>query len=49
MSELSTRKRMAVGVFIAVGLVILLGTVFTIGGQHKTFLPQNSTFLRNPP
>jgi len=37
MSELSTRKRMAVGVFIAVGLVILLGTVFTIGGQHKTF------------
>jgi phospholipid/cholesterol/gamma-HCH transport system substrate-binding protein len=37
MSEVSTRKQVAVGIFIAIGLVILLATVFTIGGQRKTF------------
>ncbi|MBS1605570.1 MAG: MCE family protein [Bacteroidetes bacterium] len=37
MSEVSTRKRVAVGVFIAIGLVILVATVFAIGNQHKTF------------
>jgi phospholipid/cholesterol/gamma-HCH transport system substrate-binding protein len=37
MSEVSTRKRVAVGIFIVAGLVILLATVFTIGNQHKTF------------
>ena len=37
MSEVSIRKRVAVGIFIAIGLVILLVTVFAIGNQHKTF------------
>src|SRR5579871_6144540 len=38
MSEVNTRKQMAVGVFITIGLAILLVTIFTIGGQHKTFV-----------
>lgn len=38
MSEVNTRKRVAVGIFISIGLAILLVTVFTIGGQHKTFV-----------
>jgi phospholipid/cholesterol/gamma-HCH transport system substrate-binding protein len=38
MSEVNTRKRLAVGIFISIGLAILLVTVFTIGGQHKTFV-----------
>jgi phospholipid/cholesterol/gamma-HCH transport system substrate-binding protein len=38
MSEVNTRKRMAVGIFISIGLAILLVTIFTIGGQHKTFV-----------
>jgi phospholipid/cholesterol/gamma-HCH transport system substrate-binding protein len=38
MSEINTRKQMAVGIFISIGLAILLVTVFTIGGQRKTFV-----------
>src|ERR1700749_229424 len=38
MSEVNTRKRLAVGIFISIGLAILLVTIFTIGGQHKTFV-----------
>jgi phospholipid/cholesterol/gamma-HCH transport system substrate-binding protein len=38
MSEVNVRKRMAVGIFISVGLAILLVAVFTIGGQHKAFV-----------
>jgi phospholipid/cholesterol/gamma-HCH transport system substrate-binding protein len=38
MSEVNVRKRMAVGLFISVGLAILLVAVFTIGGQHKAFV-----------
>ncbi|MBS1661524.1 MAG: MCE family protein [Bacteroidetes bacterium] len=38
MNETNTRKRLAVGVFISIGLVILLVTVFTIGGQRKAFV-----------
>src|ERR1700754_3841030 len=38
MSEVNTRKRLAVGIFISLGLAILLVTIFTIGGQHKTFV-----------
>jgi phospholipid/cholesterol/gamma-HCH transport system substrate-binding protein len=38
MSEVNTSKRLAVGIFIAIGLAILLVTIFTIGGQHKTFV-----------
>ena len=38
MSEVNTRKRLAVGIYISIGLAILLVTIFTIGGQHKTFV-----------
>ena len=38
MSEINTPKRLAVGIFISIGLAILLVTNFTIGGQHKTFV-----------
>ncbi len=38
MSEVNTSKQLAVGIFISIGLAILLVTVFTIGGQHKTFV-----------
>ena len=37
MSEVKTGKRLAVGIFISLGLAILLVAVFTIGSQHKTF------------
>src|SRR6185437_66439 len=38
MSVVNVSKRMAVGLFITIGLAILLVTVFTIGGQHKAFV-----------
>src|ERR1700709_1808108 len=38
MSEINTRKQLAVGIFIFVGLVILVVGVLTIGGQHKAFV-----------
>jgi phospholipid/cholesterol/gamma-HCH transport system substrate-binding protein len=38
MSEVTIRKRMAVGLFITIGLVILIAAVVTIGGQHKAFV-----------
>src|SRR5258708_16822989 len=38
MNEINVSKRLAVGVFISVGLVILIAAVFTIGGQHKAFV-----------
>jgi phospholipid/cholesterol/gamma-HCH transport system substrate-binding protein len=38
MSEVNVRKRMAVGLFISIGLVILIAAVFVIGGQHKAFV-----------
>jgi phospholipid/cholesterol/gamma-HCH transport system substrate-binding protein len=38
MNEINTAKRMAVGIFIALGLAILVVAIFTIGGQHKAFV-----------
>jgi phospholipid/cholesterol/gamma-HCH transport system substrate-binding protein len=38
MSEVKTGKRVAVGIFISLGLAILMVAVFTIGSQHKTFI-----------
>lgn len=38
MSVVNVSKRMAVGLFITLGLAILVVTVFTIGGQHKAFV-----------
>lgn len=38
MSDLDIRKRMAVGIFIFLGLVILVIGVLAIGGQHKAFV-----------
>src|SRR6185437_4617208 len=38
MSVVNVSKRMAVGLFITIGLAILLVAVFTIGGQHKAFV-----------
>jgi len=38
MSEVNIRKRMAVGIFISIGLLILIAAVLTIGGQHKAFV-----------
>ena len=37
MSEISNRKKLAVGAFIFIGLAILLTGVMVIGGQHKAF------------
>jgi phospholipid/cholesterol/gamma-HCH transport system substrate-binding protein len=38
MSEITRKRQIAVGVFIFVGLVILVGGIFTIGNQHKAFV-----------
>jgi phospholipid/cholesterol/gamma-HCH transport system substrate-binding protein len=38
MNEVNTGKRIAVGIFISIGLAILILAVFTIGGQHKAFV-----------
>jgi phospholipid/cholesterol/gamma-HCH transport system substrate-binding protein len=38
MSEINAGKRIAVGIFISIGLAILVVAVFTIGGQHKAFV-----------
>jgi phospholipid/cholesterol/gamma-HCH transport system substrate-binding protein len=38
MNEVNVGKRLAVGIFISLGLVILLVAIFTIGNQHKTFI-----------
>src|SRR5882757_5615810 len=38
MNEINSTKRLAVGVFITLGLAILLIAVFAIGGQHKAFV-----------
>lgn len=38
MNEVNIGKRLAVGIFISLGLVILLVAIFTIGNQHKTFI-----------
>src|ERR1700743_2352674 len=38
MSDVNIRKRMAVGIFIFLGLAILVIGVLTIGGQNKAFV-----------
>ncbi|HVS97191.1 MAG TPA: MlaD family protein [Puia sp.] len=38
MNEINIGKRLAVGIFISLGLLILLLTIFTIGNQRKTFI-----------
>ncbi|HWB94123.1 MAG TPA: MlaD family protein [Puia sp.] len=38
MSEVNIRKRMAVGIFISIGLLILIAAILTVGGQHKAFV-----------
>lgn len=38
MSEVNIRKRMAVGIFISIGLLILIAAILTVGGQHKAFI-----------
>ena len=38
MSENNNRKKLAVGVFIFIGLLILVVGVVVIGGQHKAFV-----------
>ncbi|MHA4811288.1 MlaD family protein [Flavitalea flava] len=38
MSETNNRKAVAVGIFISLGLALLLVGVFTIGGQRKAFV-----------
>ncbi len=38
MNEVNIGKRVAVGIFISIGLAILIVAVFTIGGQHKAFV-----------
>ena len=38
MNEVNVGKRIAVGLFISIGLAILILAVFTIGGQHKAFV-----------
>jgi phospholipid/cholesterol/gamma-HCH transport system substrate-binding protein len=38
MSEINNKKRVAVGVFLFIGLAILVVGIFTIGGQRKAFV-----------
>src|ERR1700743_817683 len=38
MNEINTAKRLSVGIFISLGIVILIVAIFTIGGQHKAFV-----------
>jgi phospholipid/cholesterol/gamma-HCH transport system substrate-binding protein len=38
MSEISNSRKLAVGVFISIGLAILIIGVLVIGGQHKAFV-----------
>jgi phospholipid/cholesterol/gamma-HCH transport system substrate-binding protein len=38
MSEISNRRKLAVGIFISIGLAILIIGVLTIGGQRKAFV-----------
>lgn len=38
MNEVTIGKRLAVGIFISLGIVILLVAVFTIGNQRKSFI-----------
>jgi phospholipid/cholesterol/gamma-HCH transport system substrate-binding protein len=38
MSEQKNKKQIAVGVFITIGLAILIVGIFTIGGQRKAFI-----------
>ncbi len=38
MSDISNRKKLAVGIFISAGLAILIIGVLTVGGQHKAFV-----------
>jgi phospholipid/cholesterol/gamma-HCH transport system substrate-binding protein len=38
MNEINASKRLAVGIFITVGLLIVVAAVFTIGDQHKAFV-----------
>src|ERR1700760_4730927 len=45
MSEVNVRKRTAVGLFISIGLLILIGAVFTVGGQHKAFVKSISLHI----
>jgi phospholipid/cholesterol/gamma-HCH transport system substrate-binding protein len=37
MSKVSNKRAVIVGIFVALGLVILIVAVFTLGGQQKTF------------
>lgn len=38
MSVINVSKRMAVGLFITIGVAILIAAVFVVGGQHKAFV-----------
>jgi phospholipid/cholesterol/gamma-HCH transport system substrate-binding protein len=38
MNESNNRRQVAVGVFIFIGLIILVTGILTIGGNHKTFV-----------
>ncbi|HLZ89349.1 MAG TPA: MlaD family protein [Puia sp.] len=38
MNEVAISKRLAVGVFITLAVLILIAAIFTIGGQHKAFV-----------
>src|ERR1700750_1567954 len=38
MNEVTVAKRVAVGIFISLGIAILIVAIFTIGGQHKAFV-----------
>ena len=38
MSDLHARKKLTVGIFIFIGLAILITGIFTIGNQHKAFV-----------
>lgn len=44
MSELKNKRTVIVGIFILVGLLLLLGGVFVIGDQHSTFTRKVSVF-----
>src|SRR5579871_3483111 len=38
MNDIALSKRLAVGIFITLGILILVVAIFTIGDQHKAFV-----------
>src|SRR4051812_22138057 len=42
MEEKKNKRPIIVGIFVCIGLAILIATIFTLGGQRKTFVKKIS-------